>query len=127
MIQTLSLEGLQALVDLALEIKGEQAILSSVVAKLGNDKLSGTDASAWQAQASVDEPTLRSAIADAATAKDKEWFKREDRGEELAAIVIAHGGGLENTHLLQVIGELRDFVYPAALEPVDIPEQSANG
>lgn len=126
-IQTLSLEGLQALVDLALEIKGEQAILSSVVAKLGNDKLSGTDASAWQAQASVDEPTLRSAIADAATAKDKEWFKREDRGEELAAIVIAHGGGLENTHLLQVIGELRDFVYPAALEPVDIPEQSANG
>lgn len=119
-ISTLSLEGLQALVDLALEIKGEQSIQSSVGAKLGNNKLSGTDASAWQSQASVDESTLRSAIANAATAREKEWFKREDRGEELAAVVIAHWEGLDSTYLLQVVRALREFAYPSALEPVAV-------
>lgn len=119
-IKTLSLEGLQALVDLALDIKGEQSIQSSVGAKLGNNKLSGTDVLAWQSRASVDESTLRSAVADAATAKKREWFKREDRGEELAAVVIAHWEGLDSTYLLQVIRALREFAYPSALEPVAV-------
>jgi putative ATP-dependent endonuclease of OLD family len=61
------------------------------------------------------------AIADAAATKDKEWFKRKDRGEKLAEVVIAHSEGLEDTHLIKVnlikvIGELRAFVYPVAPE-----------
>lgn len=116
-IQTLSAGGLQAVVDVAVKIKGEQSIQATVSAKLGGKALIGTDVAGWQTQAGVDEPAIRKAIAAAATTKDKEWFKREDRGEELAEVVIAHLGGLKNTHLMKVIGELRAFVYPTAPEP----------
>jgi hypothetical protein len=115
-IQTLSAEGLQAVVDVAVDIKGEQSIQVTVGAKLGNKQLTGTNVAAWQTQAGVDGPAIRTAIADAATAKEKEWFKREDRGEELAGVVIAHSDGLDDTNLLKVIGELRAFAYPIAPE-----------
>lgn len=118
-IQTFSFEGLQAIVNLAVEIKGEQSIQSSVGAKLGNAKLSGTDLNVWQLQATADESTLRTAIANAATLKEKEWFKREDRGEELAGVIVANWSGLESTHLMKVIGALHDFAYALALEPIE--------
>lgn len=117
-ILTLSAAGLQAVVDVAVDIRGEQSIQATVSAKLGGKKLIGTNIAEWCTQTGADEPTMRTAIAAAATTKDKEWFKREDRGEELAEVVIAHSEGLENTHLMKVIGELRAFVYPAE------PEQS---
>jgi putative ATP-dependent endonuclease of OLD family len=115
-IQTLSAEGLQAVVDVAVDIKDEQSVQATVSAKLGNKQLTGTNVAAWQAQAGVDEPAIRTAIADAATAKGKEWFKREDRGEELAEVVIAHWDGLYDTNLLKVISELRAFAYPITPE-----------
>jgi putative ATP-dependent endonuclease of the OLD family len=117
-IQALPAEGLQAVVDVAVDIKGEQSILATVGAKLGNKQLTGTDFAAWQAQAGVDEPAIRTAIAGAATAKgkDREWFKREDRSEELAGIVIAHWDSLDGTNLLKVISELRAFAYPVPPE-----------
>jgi hypothetical protein len=115
-IQTLPAEGLQSVVDVAVDIKDEHAIREAVGAKLGNKQLTGTNFAAWQAQAGVDEPAIRTAIADAATAKGKEWFKREDRGEELAGVVIAHCDGLDDTTLLKVISELRAFAYPIAPE-----------
>jgi putative ATP-dependent endonuclease of the OLD family len=98
------------------DIKGEQSIQATVSAKLGNKQLTGTNVAAWQTQAGVDEPAIRTAIADAATAREKEWFKREDRGEELARVVIAHWDSLDDTNLLKVIGELRAFAYPIAPE-----------
>jgi len=116
-MQTLAAEGLQAVVDVAVDIRGEQSIQATVGAKLGHQQLTGTNVAAWQSQAGVDEPTIRSAIADAATTKEKEWFKREDRGEELAGVVIAHCHGLDDTNLMKVIGELRAFAYPTAPEP----------
>lgn len=116
-VQTLPADGLQAVVDVAVDIKGEQSIQATVGTKLGGKKLIGTSVADWQTQAGVDELAMRKAIADAATAKEKEWFKREDRGEELAEVVIAHSGGLESTHLMKVLGELRAFIYPAAPEP----------
>ena len=115
-IQTLSAEGLQAVVDVAVDIKDEQLIQATVGAKLGNKQLTGTNVAAWHTQAGVDEPAIRTAIADAATVKGKEWFKREDRGEELAEVVIAHWDGLDGTNLLKVISELRAFAYPIAPE-----------
>jgi hypothetical protein len=115
-IQTLPAEGLQSVVDIAVNIKDEHSIRAGVGAKLGNKRLTGTDVVAWQTQAGVDEPAIRTAIADAATAKEKEWFKREDRGEELAGVVIAHWDGLDDTILLKVISELRAFVYSIAPE-----------
>ena len=115
-IQTLSAEGLQAVVNAAVGIKGEQSIQATVGAKLGNKQLTGTTVAAWQTQAGVDEPVIRTAIADAATSKKDEWFKREDRGEELAGVLIAHWNGLDHTNLLRVISELRAFAYPIAPE-----------
>lgn len=110
-IQTLSTEGLQALLDLAVDIKGEQSIRATVGAKLGNNQLTGTDVTAWKTQAGTDDPNTRRAIAAAATSKGKEWFKREDRGEELAEVVIGHWASLGGTRLMQVIDELQKFAY----------------
>jgi hypothetical protein len=123
-IQTLSADGLQEVVVLAVELKGEESVRAAVSARLSDVSLSGTDIAGWQVQASVDEPTVRSAIADAATAKGKEWFKREDRGEELAKVVVAHWDGLDQTLLMQVISDLRAFAYP--VEP-ELPTSQAPG
>jgi hypothetical protein len=114
-IHTLPAGGLQAVVDLAVDIKGEQSIQATVGAKLETRQLTGTNVAVWQSQADVDEPTLRTAIA--ATTKETEWFKREDRGEELAGVVIDHCYGLGDSNLMNVIDELRAFAYPIAREP----------
>lgn len=116
-IQTLPIDGVQALVDLAVDIRGEESVRSVVAAKLAVGGLSGTDVSGWQTEAGGDESAMRTAIASAAVASKKEWFKREDRGEELAEVVIPHWGGLDHTHLLRVIEELRKFAYPESGEP----------
>lgn len=112
-VQTLPMDGVQALVDLAVDLRSEESVLAVVAAKLGSGVLVGTEVAAWRQQIEVDEEAIRSAIADAAVAKDKEWFKREDRGEELADIVIAHWAELTDTHLMTVLDELRTFAYPA--------------
>ena len=75
-------------------------------------------------RAGVNETEIRGAIAAAATARDKEWFKREDRGEELAEVVIRHWADLGGTHLMKVIDDLRDFAYAAESEP---PAESSEG
>lgn len=116
-IQTLVAEGLQALIDLAIEIRGEHSIRANVGASLNNGHLTGTDFVAWQAQASVNETEIRGAIAAAATARGKEWFKREDRGEELAQVVIEHWPDLESTLLKRVIVNLMNFAYTGESEP----------
>jgi putative ATP-dependent endonuclease of the OLD family len=116
-IQTLSAAGLQAVVDVAVDIRGEESILATVGAKLGDRKITGTAVAEWQVQAGVDKSAMRSAVATAATTKGKEWFKREDRGEELAEVVIAHQDGLDGTQLLKVIDEIRAFTYQAAPAP----------
>lgn len=117
-IKTLAIEGLQAIVDLAVDIRGEESIRDAVGARLSGARLGGTDVEAWQAQAGADESAVRAAIAVAATAKKNEWFKREDRGEELAGVVIAHWEGLGDTHLMNVIGKLREFAYASAADPI---------
>ncbi|GAA3294870.1 ATP-dependent endonuclease [Arthrobacter citreus] len=128
-IQTLSIEGLQALVNLATDIRGEDQIRDAVGARLSGGRLGGTDIKGWQAQARADESAVRDAIALAAATKKNEWFKREDRGEELAEVVIAHWDGLGDTHLMSVIGELREFAYPSATKPIesDYAEIPAHG
>lgn len=116
-IQALPIEGLQAVIDVAVDIKGEQSIQTAVGAKLGNKQLTGANVIFWQAQSSVDESTIRTAIAAAATHQGNEWFKREDRGEELAEVVSTHWNGLDDTNLMKVIRKVRAFAYPVELEP----------
>lgn len=114
-IQTLAIDGVQAVVDAAVAIRGEQSIQAVVGAKLGCTGLAGTDVVAWQEQADAGESSIRAAVAQAA--REKEWFKREDRGAELAEVVSAHWDGVEGTHLMAVIGALREFAYPVTPEP----------
>ncbi|GAA3312920.1 ATP-dependent nuclease [Arthrobacter ramosus] len=118
-VRALPAEGLQAVVDLAVEIRGAQSILATVGAKLGHSPLTGIVVDRWQAQTGIDAQKIRTAIAGAAKTKHNEWFKREDRGEELATVVIAHWAGLEETHLMKVIGQLRAFAYPTAPDPME--------
>lgn len=113
-IRVLPLAGVQEVVDLAVEFRGEQSVAAAVTAKLDSAGLAGTKVATWQQQAGVDEHVLRSAIADAAVVEKKEWFKRQDRGEELVGVVIAHWTELADTHLVSVLESLRDFAYPNA-------------
>jgi putative ATP-dependent endonuclease of the OLD family len=113
-VHTLDSAGLQALIDLAVELRGEESVRAMVASRLGDKALTGTDLTQWQAEASVDETALREAIAAAAkrkSGKDDAWFKREDAGEALAAVVVAHSSGLDGTELLDVIGRTREFAY----------------
>lgn len=110
-VHALPIDGVQALVDLAVDIRSEQSVLAVVGTKLDSKALVGSEVAAWQQQASVDEEVLRSAIADAAVAKDKEWFKREDRGEDLAEVAITNWTALAGTHLIAVLDELQAFAY----------------
>ncbi|OYO02624.1 ATP-dependent nuclease [Enemella evansiae] len=112
--RALSLAGVQDVVDLAVKVRGEQSVRAVVAAKLECTALVGTEIASWQQQAGVDEDALRSAIADAAVKKNNEWFKREDRGEDLAGVVIEHWSELADTHLVKVLEGLRDFAYPDA-------------
>ena len=122
-IRALPMAGVQEVVDLAVEVRGEQSVVAAVAAKLGGAELAGTQVAAWQQQAGAVEHVLRSAIADAAVVKKKEWFKRQDRGEDLAAVVIAHSTELADTHLMTVLDGLRAFAYLE--EPVPTPTHSA--
>lgn len=115
-IKTLGADGLQAIVDLAIDIKGPEAIRASVGNQLGS-VLEGTSVADWQAQISGDQRTIQKAIAAASQAKDKSWFKREDHGEDLANVVISNWDGLSDTHMMKVIERLRSFAYDRAPEP----------
>lgn len=111
-VQTLSADGLQALVNLAVELRGEESVRAAVSSRLGDKTITGTDISQWQAEAAADDATLRTAIAGAAKGKkDNAWFKREDAGEALAAVVVAHASGLEATVLMQITERTRTFAF----------------
>lgn len=110
-IHVVPLAGVQQIVDLAVEFRSEQSVNAAVAARVSGGRLAGTQVATWLEQADADEAALRSAIADAAVVKDKEWFKRQDRGEELAGVVITHLTELADTHLITVLNRLRAFAY----------------
>lgn len=110
-ITTLNLDGLQALLELAVEFRGKESVCAAVSAKLGIQALNDIDIHRWLELTNGDESMLRDAIARAAVVKDKEWFKRQDRGEDLATVTIAHWHGFDDTHLVSVLNGLQKFIY----------------
>jgi len=129
-VQALSADGLQALVDLAVELRGEESVQAAVSSRLGDKPLTGTDISQWQADVDTDNATLRTAIAGAAKGKkNNAWFKREDAGEALAAVVVVHAAGLEGTELMRVIDRTRTFAFCQEPAPADEapPEADVTG
>lgn len=110
-ITTLPLEGLQALVEDAAEFRSKESVCAAVGSKLGLTGLSGIGIQQWLACTQGDDSKLRDAIAAAAVVKGNEWFKRQDRGEDLAAVTIAHLDGSGDSHLTRVLHDLRKFIY----------------
>lgn len=107
-VQGLQPPSLAALVALAIEFKGEESVRASVESRVGQ-KLSGTDPAIWKIEASLDDATLRAAIAGAAKARG--WFKREDAGEALANLATANLPIMMSTELARVLARVKKFAY----------------
>ena len=121
-IRALPMAGIQEVVDLAVDVRGDLSVLAAVGARVSGGPLAGTQVITWLEQADADEAALRSAIAGAAVVKDKEWFKRQDRGEDLGGVVIAHWTELAGTHFMAVLDGIRAFAYdeePVLADAVD--------
>lgn len=116
--------GLRAVVELAADIRSEDAVTAGVAARLGVDSLTGLDPAAWAAVTGKPLDEVRAAIGYAAKGRkldgeskdeSKGWFKREDAGEQLAAVVVEHWEAVKDSDLGAVIGAL--LVFALADEP----------
>ena len=117
--RNVSLEGLQACVDAAIEERGEESVRMSVQRHVdhGTD-LKGTKVEDWL-HVCDDETSLRSAIAAAAKGQrnddDKDhgraWFKRQTGGAKLAVIVMREWSVIKDTSLGEGLSHLKAAIY----------------
>jgi Fe-S cluster assembly ATPase SufC len=106
---SLSLAGLKDMVALAAAFKSEEAVISAVAARLdGNPKLTGLDPAAWVAAGQA-LPAVRAAIG--AAAKKKDWFKMEEPGSQLAALLVSRWDEIKNLPLGLGFRQVYAFVY----------------
>jgi putative ATP-dependent endonuclease of OLD family len=114
-------QGLQDVVDLAAaEIDGE-AVRQHVAAALKVDRLAAVSVREWIA--AHGEQSVRDAIGVAARSHD--WFKREDRGERLATIVIRHRREARGTELATGLKSIKRFAYTDTTTATASPEAAA--
>ncbi|MDK3258174.1 ATP-dependent nuclease [Blastococcus capsensis] len=132
LIRCLDEAGLHSLVQLAAEIKGEESVRASVEARLDGASLAGLDPSAWALGATRTPEAVRDAIAGSAVGRKvagggkeekKGWFKSEDAGEQLAALVATNWSHLSKTEMGSVVTSLLAFAY----EPVATEESQPSG
>lgn len=109
----LPVAGLQALVDLAIDLNQsedpEQSVRSSVESKLEGAALpDGLDVATWLDR--LDAEPVRVALGVAAqTAK---WFKSETKGHRLGRLALDHRAGLDECRLKSVLESLSAFTHP---------------
>jgi hypothetical protein len=118
--------GLREFVAVGIENRGEESIRAQVAGQLGrrSSELVGVDPFAWVEDG--DESTLREALAAAAKGHKGKlgdsgkarrearsaWFKREDHGERLAELWMAHHRDLRaESALPAVLNQVKAFVY----------------
>jgi hypothetical protein len=104
---------LQALLEAASEIKGEQSCIGScktALAALGANAaaVTGIVIGDWQ-QNGMDEHTLRAAIGNAA--KTSNWFKNLNDGKRLAELVVAVLPGIADTPVGVTLRALEEWIY----------------
>lgn len=105
----LPLEGLQELLDAAIQLHGEPSVVGSIKARLSNAlALSGPIISRWLASG-VNEQDARGAIGKAA--HEKGWFKDVGSGEALGQIVAANLPKIATSPLASEIARLEEWVY----------------
>jgi putative ATP-dependent endonuclease of OLD family len=116
------------LVELAItETGSEQAsILAVIAARLpGHPQLTETDPTAWVTPACSLED-IRRAIG--RTAKDKNWFKRQDRGEALGQLVVRVLADTGGSDLAAKLQQLERFAHAdSEPDPPSKPSPSPNG
>ncbi len=114
--RTLDLEAVQKLIDFAIDEKTEESICATVSAHIGV-QVTGPKVADWL-KVVEDEASLRRAIGLAAKGAkingqkqdSKAWFKREDRGEQLGAVVMRNRTKLEGP-LAEALNSIETFIY----------------
>jgi len=104
---------LQELINIAVEIKSEESVKSSIkteLTKLGNDQsiIVSLNLDDWLSN-EIDELTIRSCIGNAA--KISSWFKNLNEGKLLAELVIKTLSYIPDSPLYKNIKMLEDWVY----------------
>lgn len=120
-VQALPIDGLQDMVDAVAADRTEESLRSSMASRLGVRTLESSMVTDWFEAHS--ESVVRAAMAKAAKGaksngrKDESaaWFKREDRGEQLGAIVATHLPSITDQVLLAGLSTVSNFAYGADL------------
>ncbi len=106
-------ELLQQALDLAVELNGSESVLASVANRLGlKSTLASPEISSWR-DASTTEHRIREALGLASKGKKDRpaWYKRYDRAELLAKIVVKALPTVRNTDLCRKLQSLEDWCY----------------
>lgn len=103
---------LKKMVELAIEIKGEQSIFEGIWKKLGlANRPANNSLDEWLANG-IPQENIRKAIGEAAKEKgEKGWFKRIDYGEDLGRLIIEDLPNLAGKETLRVLEQIEDWVY----------------
>ena len=105
------IEALQAIVNLAATIKSPNDVRTSIAAHLPRDaSLASLDIRSW-CQAGFAIAEIRSALANAAMAGKRPWFKRIDTAEELGHVLADWWHLMEDTEFSKKIEELHKWCY----------------
>lgn len=110
----LSWDGLQRLLELAVELRGEHNILREVSHHLGEEVTSAIINDWYSTSVTITETQIRQAIGKAAEGKGKGrrgWFKREGEGEVLGKLVAKDLPNIPNTDLAIKLDRIREWVY----------------
>ncbi len=127
-VAALSPEGMVSFVELAAEIKGEESVQGAVCARLnGKPKLSGLDPAKWTADSANSTDVVKVAVARAAKGakldgqskvRDRAWFKQEESGELLGALLVNRWNEIEDSFLGRGLKQLYKFAYGEEYEVV---------
>jgi ABC-type thiamine transport system ATPase subunit len=108
-VADLPLEGVQQLLDIAVEEWGEPQVLDAVRSKLPDDAhADGSDLQTWIGKG-VAEADAR--LAFAAAARKKEWFKRVDLGSRMGEVIVSNAENLQGTDTWSKLEQLRRWAY----------------
>lgn len=104
-----SWNALKSIVGLGVSEKGEDSVFDTIWNRIGNPSTrASNNLNEWLANG-ISEANIRIAIG--VSAKEKDWFKRIDLGEELGKIVIADLPNLSGKEMLSIIEGIEGWVY----------------
>lgn len=106
----LPLQDLNKMVQLAIDIVSlDVAVIDAICSRLGSNRTSiGSDIDSWRTNG-ISEGKIREAIGKAA--KDKDWFKRIDFGEQLGEIVMSSLPSIPTSDLAQKLTSVGNWAY----------------